>query len=152
MSDTTALPNKCIECGKRTNKVNRSLDNPDLCNKCFQDAELENEHNDSHQDGKGIDCRFCDTENELIYEHWTKVHPLKVDGCEECTTIAVIDRGEVDPIWYEQADKPAKQTPTAQHRFDHSGCDHPKTPKDRDQCRKTGAAAKFYGRLKAATA
>lgn len=149
------LPNKCDECGKRTNKVNRSLDNPDLCNTCFRAAELENEHNDSHQDGKGVDCHFCDTENELIQEHWTKVHTTKDPKCEDCTTLAVIDRGEIDPAWYEEPETVtaesihdqvvAEMKAPKQAHFDHSVCDHPKSPKARAQCRRTGAAAVFHG-------
>lgn len=162
-NSTTKLPIVCAECGKRTNKVNRSLDNPDLCKTCFADAELENTHQDEHQDGKGVDCHFCDTENELIQDHWTTVHPRKVAGCEDCTTLAVIDRGEIDPIWYEEPEtvhidtirdqvieemKAEAEAPKQAH-FDHSACDHPKTAKARAQCRKTGPAAVFHGVIEA---
>lgn len=160
----TALPNVCAECGKRTNKVNRSLDNPDLCNTCFRDAELENTHFDDHQEVPDEDCKFCkeNLENEaaaILADHWMKDHKRKVTGCEDCDKVEATDDGAVDPIWYEEPEtvhidtirdqviEEMKAEAPKQAHFDHSACDHPKTAKDRAQCRKTGPAAVFHGVL-----
>lgn len=131
----TAMPNVCAECGKRTNKVNRSLDNPDLCNKCFEIAGLENGHADGHHE-----------------DHFEK-------GCPDCDEEKANDLGEIDPIRYEEPEtvhidtirdqviEEMKAEAPKQAHFDHSACDHPKTAKDRAQCRKTGPAAVFHGVL-----
>ena len=139
MSNTTALPKVCAECGKRTNKVNRSEMNPEVCNSCYAVYELELSHEEGqHDDSFAKGCPACDEEKEN-------------------------DRGEIDPIRYEEpetvhidtirdqviedmkADAEEDVPATKQAHFDHSACDHPKTAKDRAQCRKTGRAAVFHG-------
>ena len=126
MSNTTALPKVCAECGKRTNKVNRSEMNPEVCNSCYAVYELELSHEEGqHDDSFAKGCPACDEEKEN-------------------------DRGEIDPIRYEepetaQEDAQEDVPATKQAHFDHSACDHPKTAKDRAQCRKTGLAAVFHG-------
>lgn len=184
----TKLPTQCEECGKRTNKVNRSEDNPNVCRSCFEQATLEADHQDGkhdeeqnllcpdcirlreegridrikqfHRDGHHTEledpnCPLCaDKEpapqvkhvveddfsaqdGDKALDHLATVHSTsRVKGCELCNMIARMDRGEVDPAWYEK--------PRGHANFDHSACDHPKTAKDRAQCRKNGAAAKFY--------
>lgn len=135
MSNSTALPKECLECGKRTNKVNRSEDNPDLCKKCFEIAGLENGHEDGHhEDAFRKDCPICDEEKAN-------------------------DRGEIDPARYEEPEtvhidtirdqviEDMKAEATKQAHFDHGACDHEKTAKARAQCRKTGPAAVFHGVL-----
>lgn len=154
----TKLPNICADCGKRTNKVNRSEMNPELCNNCYAKAELEADHQDDQHEEYVKGCYLCNEErnqamedNELS-DHWINVHARRQTDCTTCDLVAKKDTGEVDPIWYEgpttaPADKAAIDAvaPTKQAHFDHSACDHPKTAKDRAQCRKTGLAAVFHG-------
>lgn len=122
MSNTTTLPKVCAECGKRTNKVNRSEMNPEVCNSCYAVYELELSHEEGQHDDSFVKgCPACDEEKEN-------------------------DRGEIDPIRYEEPETAQEDVPaTKQAHFDHSACDHPKTAKDRAQCRKTGLAAVFHG-------
>lgn len=161
MSNTNAvkLPTACAECGKRTNKVNRSEQNPELCKTCFTQAELEVSHQDGHHTEFVKGCFHCNDERNKAMEdnelgdHWVNVHARRQPKCTTCDLVADRDRGEVDPIWYEgpvpspsdQAAIDAVTQETKRGRFDHSSCNHPKTAKDRAQCRKTGAAAVFYG-------
>ena len=155
----TKLPTTCTDCGKRTNKVNRSEMNPELCNTCYEKAELEAEHQDDLHDEYVKGCYLCNEErnkamedNELS-DHWINVHARRQPDCTTCDLVAKKDRGEVDSIWYEgpttapadQAAIDAMATKAKQAHFDHSACDHPKTAKDRAQCRKTGRAAVFHG-------
>ena len=159
MSNTTTLPKDCAECGKRTNKVNRSEMNPELCNTCYAKAELEVDHQEElHVDSFEKGCYLCNEERNREIEaatddasrHWIDVHTRRQDGCIACDAVAEEDTGEVDPTWYEgpeaaQEDAQEDAPATKQAHFDHSACDHPKTAKDRAQCRKTGLAAVFHG-------
>lgn len=128
MSNTPTLPKVCAECGKRTNKVNRSDQNPELCKTCFHQAELE-----LNDDFDQEHCRHCDValNEENTSEAFT-------DVCKKCDEEVPSDGP--GPSFHGTADAPTKQA-----HFDHSACDHPKTAKDRAQCRKTGRAAVFHG-------
>ena len=153
MSNTTTLPKTCSDCGKRTNKVNRSEMNPELCNTCYAKAELEADHQDDLHTEYVKGCYLCNEErNEAndLSDHWINVHARRQPECTTCDLVAEKDLGEVDPIWYEgpttaPSDQAAIDAQPKQAHFDHSACDHPKTAKDRAQCRKTGLAAVFHG-------
>lgn len=50
----------CLGCGKRTRETGSSESNVELCIDCYDDAGMENEHDDGHHDDNPhSDCRWC---------------------------------------------------------------------------------------------
>src|SRR5699024_11240630 len=101
MSNTTALPKICADCGKRTNKVNRSEMNPELCNTCYAKAELEAEHQDDlHVDSFEKGCYLCKEERNREIEaatddasrHWHVDLTRRTYGCIACDAGAEQDK------------------------------------------------------------
>src|SRR5699024_9118236 len=97
----TKLPNTCADCGKRTNKVNRSEMNPELCNTCYAKAELEADHQDGQHTEYMKGCYLCNEErnkamedNELS-DHWVNVHARRQPDCTACDLVAKKATGEL---------------------------------------------------------
>lgn len=111
MTAKAKKPTNCTDCGIDIRKAHRS-DNDALCINCFEDAALENDHQDNG-------------------------HPEFVDNCPLCD-----DREAptlVEPTTDQPAQVVKPSTPTGRKNFDHSACNHDNSKGARAACRKAMA-------------
>lgn len=117
-----SLPTSCANCSKRTNKVNRSDQNPELCKTCFRIEEIDLDHqNDMHDEEPVKDCPSCQ-QNVLDGDYEEDDTPA--DDAPVAPAVAIHGK-----------------------HFSHAACDHESTPRARQQCRTNGAAAAYYKEL-----
>ena len=57
----------CRDCGKDTRATGQGEEGVELCRHCYEDAGMENEHNDGHHDGNPqANCRQCQAKAEVV--------------------------------------------------------------------------------------
>ncbi|MGD7705488.1 hypothetical protein [Microlunatus sp. Y2014] len=92
MSKTTRPARNCTSCSTRLNLSIRAIENPDVCRTCWEQAGLENSHQDGHHDadreGANADCPMCQEATTKI--KWARMshkecgHPLTFADRQAC--------------------------------------------------------------------